>query len=76
MDETRMNVREKKWMPQSREIIIKFREGGALETKDGRITAEHLSLERFYHTLDSIRGAQVRQSFHMKRERLNELRMK
>jgi hypothetical protein len=76
MNEKRMEGTKKKRMPQSREIIIKFREGGPLEAKGGRISAEHISLDRFYHTLESISGAQARLSFDMKKDRLNELRMR
>ena len=76
MDERKVNVGGRKWMPQSREIIIKFREGGSFESKDGRIIAEHITLDRFYHTLESVTGAQARLSFDIKKDRLNELQMR
>ena len=60
--------------PPSPEIIIKFREGGSLTEKEGRLYAEHLSLKRFYHTLESVKGAQVRRSFRMKEDRIRKLK--
>jgi hypothetical protein len=58
------------------EIIVKFREGGEIEKKRGRLYAQHLSLEQFYKTVKSIEGAQVRRSFHVEKERLREMNIK
>jgi hypothetical protein len=55
------------------EIIVKFQEGGTLEEKNGRIYAEHLSLKKFHRTLESVKGAQARLSFRMKKDRIREL---
>jgi hypothetical protein len=64
-------------MPASsfREIIIKFREGGALEVdKKGRLQARHLSFETFLRTMESVKGGQLRRSFNMEHSRLAELK--
>ena len=55
------------------EIIVKFREGGTLEDKNGHLHAEHISLQRFKHTLDSIQGMHARRSFDMPQARLQEM---
>jgi hypothetical protein len=56
------------------EIIIKFKEGGFLEEKEGKLHAPHLSLLNFYRTLQSIKGAKVHKSFHTRSKRMHKLR--
>ncbi len=73
MEEKEKEQRAKRPAPLPPEIIIKFREGGPLEEKEGRLYAEHLSLERFHRTLESVKGAQVRRSFRMETSRLREM---
>jgi len=58
------------------EIIVKFREGGTLEEKDGKFVAEHLDLDDFYKVIDSIKGLEARQSFPKVTKRLKELNFK
>lgn len=58
------------------EIIVKFREGGSLEEKNGRFKANHISFERFENTLASIKGATARRSFEMEQDRLQEMQSK
>ena len=44
------------------DIIIKLREGGSLQVnEDGRLEAEHLTLENLYAIVDKIDGVQVNQ---------------
>lgn len=74
MKELKKKPREMRPTPPSPEIIIKFREGGSLTEKRGRLYAEHLSLKRFYHTLGSVKGAQVRRSFSMEEGLIRELK--
>ncbi len=56
-------TRTKKTEESLPEIIVKFKEGGALEEQRGMLRAEHLSLDRFHKTIKTAKGARVRRSF-------------
>ncbi len=73
MEETKKRppVKNQKLLPP--EIIIKFREGGILEEKEGKLYAQHLSLEKFHRILQSVKGAQVIRSFRAAAERLRQM---
>ncbi len=63
----------KKQEPLFPEIIVKFREGGPLEEKEGQLYARHLSLENFTRILKSVKGAIVVRSFRGDTDRLQKM---